>query len=69
MGETRYRLDGEEYMPLLEGRNVWQLVYGFTEPKLWISTAAAERHLQPHAEFGGKRSNDTISVAWRDVPA
>ena len=62
-----YRLGEERYLPLLEGRNVWQLRYGFTEPKLWISARDAEALLPPNPELGGLRSNATLRVVWRDV--
>jgi hypothetical protein len=66
-GPSEYRLEGERYVPLLEGRNIWQLRYGFTDPKLWISEADVARLLPPNADLGGLSSNDTIRVAWRDV--
>ena len=67
VGETRIEHDGRVYVPLLEGRNIWQLVYGFTDPKLWISDESVRDLLRPQAQYGGMRSNATMRVAWRDV--
>ena len=67
VGEVRIDVEGERYVLLLEGRNIWQLVYGFTDPKLWISEASVARLLGPQERYQGMRSNETIRVAWRDV--
>ena len=66
-GETRIERQGTVYVPLLEGRNIWQLVYGFTDPKLWISQVDMNMLLRPQPEYKGVRSNGTLRVAWRDV--
>jgi hypothetical protein len=67
IGPTEFGLNGHRFVPLLEGRNIWQLRYGFTDPKLWIEVGDAERLLPPNPDLNGLRSNATIRVAWRDV--
>ena len=67
VGELRIDIDGERFVPLLEGRNVWQLVYSFTDPKLWISEASVTALLRPQERYKGMRSNETIRVGWRDI--
>lgn len=67
LSPVEFRLGADRYVPLLEGRNVWLMQYGFTDPKLWIRTDRAQSLLPPNPELGGLRSNETIRVVWRDV--
>lgn len=67
VSEIELQLEGDSYIPLIEGRNVWQLLYGYTEPRLWISKASADQLLRPNRGLGGLRSNATLRAGFRDV--